>query len=238
MSLRTSAHTGVAIRFPRRETWQLGTTSGKFVVAAYSPKVLLSAMYCRRGCGLPRRFAPRNDKGEGRPCTRAHVLPSACHCEPVQNGNRGAPVRPGEGDAAERLRPGFSSGKAGAKDAQLVSPRCGNPHPRRNAWQVGSCSGKLVTPYVFAQSIVFHFVLLHGEADCPVAPLLAMTCNNLLRARAARTHYRNKSAPLHPRKPLPRRENTFPPGGKFVNLGEDFFRWVCYNDGQWEKFPF
>ena len=84
MSLRTSAHTGVAIRFPRRETWQLGTTSGKFVVAAYSPKVLLSAMYCRRGCGLPRRSAPRNDKGEGRPCTRAHVLPSACHCEPVR----------------------------------------------------------------------------------------------------------------------------------------------------------
>ena len=30
--------------------------------------------------------------------------PSACHCEPVQNGNRGAPVRPGEGDAAERLK--------------------------------------------------------------------------------------------------------------------------------------
>ena len=26
---------------------------------------------------------------------------SACHCEPVQDGNRGAPVRPGEGDAAE-----------------------------------------------------------------------------------------------------------------------------------------
>ena len=33
---------------------------------------------------MPRRFAPRNDKGEGRPCPRAHVLPSACHCEPVR----------------------------------------------------------------------------------------------------------------------------------------------------------
>ena len=32
MSLRTSAHTGVAIRFPRRETWQVGSTSGEFVV--------------------------------------------------------------------------------------------------------------------------------------------------------------------------------------------------------------
>ena len=29
------------------------------------------------------------------------------------------------------LSPGFSGGKAGAKDTQLVSPRCGNPHPRR-----------------------------------------------------------------------------------------------------------
>ena len=27
----------------------------------HSPKVLLSAMHCRRRCGLPRRFAPRND---------------------------------------------------------------------------------------------------------------------------------------------------------------------------------
>ena len=35
----------------------------------------------------------------------ANTCPSsACHCEPVQNGNRGAPVRPGEGDAAERLK--------------------------------------------------------------------------------------------------------------------------------------
>ena len=31
------------------------------------------------------------------------------------------------------LSPGFSSGKAGAKDAQLVSPRCGNPFsPQRS----------------------------------------------------------------------------------------------------------
>ena len=30
MSLRTSAHTGVAIRSPRRETWQLGNTLGEF----------------------------------------------------------------------------------------------------------------------------------------------------------------------------------------------------------------
>ena len=50
---------------------------------------------------MPRRFAPRNDNGgtslhpparsrvphtlrAKHPCTRAHVLPSACHCEPVR----------------------------------------------------------------------------------------------------------------------------------------------------------
>ena len=31
MSLRTSVHTGVAIRFPRREAWQVGCCLGKFV---------------------------------------------------------------------------------------------------------------------------------------------------------------------------------------------------------------
>ena len=58
-------------------------------------------MPCRKEYGLPRRFAPRNDRGEAslhsltrprplrtprtkRPCSRAHVLPSACHCEPVR----------------------------------------------------------------------------------------------------------------------------------------------------------
>ena len=63
MSLRTSAHTGVAIRFPRRKAWQVGTTSGKFAAFSYLPKVLLSAMPCRKENGLSRRFAPRNDRG-------------------------------------------------------------------------------------------------------------------------------------------------------------------------------
>ena len=35
--------------------WQIRSTF------PYSPKVLLSVMPCRRGYGLPRRFAPRND---------------------------------------------------------------------------------------------------------------------------------------------------------------------------------
>ena len=40
-------------------SWQpLGQIRSTF---PYSPKVLLSVMPCRRECGLPRRFAPRND---------------------------------------------------------------------------------------------------------------------------------------------------------------------------------
>ena len=43
MSLRASAHTGVAIRSPRRETWQAGCCLGKFVM----PYVFaLSAAFC------------------------------------------------------------------------------------------------------------------------------------------------------------------------------------------------
>ena len=32
---------------------------------------------------------------------------------------------------------------------------CGNPHPRRETWQVGCCCGKFVTPDEFAQSTAF-----------------------------------------------------------------------------------
>ncbi len=102
MSLRTSAHTGVAIRSPRRETWQLGNTLGEFAptlpgchcepvrtlvwqsvtpqrnfanwqflgqIRMHFPVFALGTALCYalpQGCGLPRRFAPRNDSG-GRP---------------------------------------------------------------------------------------------------------------------------------------------------------------------------
>ena len=118
MSLRTSAHTGVAIRVPwlRRSTLHhcpAARTPTKLVIAnqcahwcgnpfspqrnlaswhyfwqirstfPYSPKVLLSVMPCRRRSGLPRRCAPRNDKG-GRPlhpltpARLLHVIASQC----------------------------------------------------------------------------------------------------------------------------------------------------------------
>ena len=65
------------------------------------PKCCYFVMPCRKEYGLPRRSAPRNDNGgtslhpparsrvphtlrAKHPCTRAHVLSSACHCEPVR----------------------------------------------------------------------------------------------------------------------------------------------------------
>ena len=61
LSLRTSAHTGAAIRFP-------AAIPGKSVVLRANSQLfrirreeLLFGLCCRRSYGLPRRFAPRND---------------------------------------------------------------------------------------------------------------------------------------------------------------------------------
>ena len=72
MSLRTSAHTGVAIRIPAEKLGKLAAVVANSLRLTNSPKVLLSVAPCRREYGLSRRFAPCNDKG-GRPCTREHV---------------------------------------------------------------------------------------------------------------------------------------------------------------------
>ena len=129
----------------------------------------------RKEYGLSRRCAPRNDSGGG-PCTRARALPSACHCEPVQNGNRGAPVRPGEGDAAKRLKPWLFSGKAGAKDAQLVSPRCGNPFSPQGNLASWLLFGQIRDALRIRLKRCFLPCTAAGVTDCPAASLLAMTC--------------------------------------------------------------
>ena len=135
---RTLGRRGVAIRFPAEKPGKLALLRANPQPLSYSPKVLLSAMPCRKECGLPRRFAPRNDMQKLAGCLRVQeraamanlqlfrICPKYCFsfcptarrtdcpvasllamtvggrpCEPVQDGNRGAPVRPGEGDAAE-----------------------------------------------------------------------------------------------------------------------------------------
>ena len=84
MSLRASAHTGVAIRSPRSKTWQPGTTLGKSVALfrirpkrCSSPCPAAGVTDCHVASLLAMTVG-------GRTCTRAHVFPSACHCEPVR----------------------------------------------------------------------------------------------------------------------------------------------------------
>ena len=79
----------------------------------------------RKENGLSRRFAPRNDRGGGVLANRCKMGTGAHLCGPEKAMQR------------SDLSPGFSGGKAGAKDTQLVSPRCGNPHPRRETLQAG-----------------------------------------------------------------------------------------------------
>ena len=131
--------------------------------------------------GLSRRFAPRNDRGEV--SLRTSALPP--------------------------LTPGIFPRALPAASLQAQTPFCllhviasqcahwcGNPF---------SPQGNLAGRYYFGQ-IRMHFpVFALGAALCFVlpqenglprrgaaAPLLAMTCKNLLRVRTARTHYRGK----------------------------------------------
>ena len=56
---------------------------------------------------------------------------------------------------------------------------CGNPRPRREAWQVGTTLGKSVALSRIRPKYCFLSCPAAGEADCHVAPLLAMTCCNM-----------------------------------------------------------
>ena len=83
MSLRTSAHTGVAIRFPRRGTWQGGSSLGEFVTPCVFALGAALRYVLPQEYGLPRRFAPRNDSGEASlppltPVRLQHVIASQC----------------------------------------------------------------------------------------------------------------------------------------------------------------
>ena len=131
---RTLGRRGVAIRFPaekpgnlvllRANSYALSRirlrhcplpcpTAGE----ADCPVAPLLAMTCRNL--PPVRTIPghcRCTAGK-RPYNRRRVAVFSMSLRTSAKWNRAAPVRPGEGDAAERLRPGFSGGKARAKDA-------------------------------------------------------------------------------------------------------------------------
>ncbi len=89
---------------------------------------------------------------------------------------------------------------------------------RTLVWQSASPQECLASWLLFGQirgafqicpKYCFSFCAAARSTDCHVAALLAMTCNNLLRVRAARTYYRSNphppahspsSTPLHPQK--------------------------------------
>ncbi len=172
------------------------------------PKCCYFAMPHRRRSGLPRRFTPRNDNGgtslhpparsrvphtlrAKHPCTRAHVLPSACHCEPVRTlvwqsaspqGNRQAGTTLGKSVALSRIRPKYcflSCPAAGVTDcpvASLLAMTCRNM--RLSAVATAWCQANL-SRFRIRPRRYFLLCPAAGEADCHVASLLAMTCCNM-----------------------------------------------------------
>ena len=65
----------------------------------------------------------------------------------------------------------------------VIASQCahwrGNPRPRRETWQVGTTFGKSVALFRIRPKYCFLSCPAAGEADCHVAPLLAMTCRNM-----------------------------------------------------------
>ena len=92
-------------------------------------------MLCCGSYGLPRRFAPRNDSGG----TYLHPLTRLCLQHVIANH---VPA-PAHTSFLQHVI------------ANQCAHWCGNPHPRRETWQVGSTSGEFVTPYEFARSTTF-----------------------------------------------------------------------------------
>ena len=143
MSLRTSAHTGVAIRFPAEMPGKTVVHRANSQLLRICREELLFVMCCRKEYGLPRRFAPRNDmqrlavcsrrknvlQGQlrtrlrihpaARPCTRSHA---ATFCMSSQN----TALQPHTRLCLLHVI------------ANQCAHWCGNPFPRRETWQAGN----------------------------------------------------------------------------------------------------
>ena len=145
----------------RREAWQAGTTSGKFVYAfPYSPKVFPFTLCCCKENGLPRRFAPRNDmqKHAGWGCIipgTAGILPENAPATAVPEQISAYPSR--QTPLHPRTRPSFCmSLRTSAHTGVAIRS------PHRETWQGGGSLGEFVTPYEFAQSTAVFCALPRG----------------------------------------------------------------------------
>ena len=135
---------------------------------------------------MPRRFAPRNDMQKLAACshckdalpgqipTRLCVHPAAPLCTRRSAfvfciPSRQAPLHP-------RTRPSFCmSLRASAHTGVAIRS------PRMETWPVGTTLGKSVALPRIRLRCCSLLCAAAGDADCHVAPLLAMTCKNLPR---------------------------------------------------------
>ena len=79
MSLRTSAHTGAAIRFPAGKLGNLALLRANSQLLRICREELLFVLCCCKEYGLPRRFAPRNDMQKPAACPHnTWALPVYC----------------------------------------------------------------------------------------------------------------------------------------------------------------
>ena len=163
MSLRTSAHTGVAIRFPAEMPGKTVVHRANSQLLRICREELLFVMCCRRRNGLPRRFAPRNDMQKHGRCQRVQgritcrslppvrTIPGHCRCtaeaplQPLTPGMfprtlRAASLQPltriclQHVIANHPLQP-LTRHRLLHVIANQCAHWCGNPHPRSNTWQ-------------------------------------------------------------------------------------------------------
>ena len=121
MSLRTSAHTGAAIRVPAGKLYKLVILRANSQHFSDSPKVLLSVMPCRKEYGLPRRFAPRNDMLKFAACPHnTWALPVYCRKASLQLLTRHRLLRV-QGQARCRAKSGKAAKHCGP--GKLPGPR-------------------------------------------------------------------------------------------------------------------
>ena len=108
---------------------------------------------------------------------------------------------------ANSLRFPYSSGITPLATAHTYpSSACHCEPVRTLVWQSASPQKCLASWQLFGQiryalricpKYCFSLCATARRTDCHVAPLLAMTCNNLLRVRTARTHCRGKPVTAH-----------------------------------------
>ena len=150
MSLRTSAHTGVAIRVSAEILDKLAAARAN----SYQLRI------CLRYYSLPCAAARRTD------CHVAALLAMTCRNMQLSAWQGHFPSSKFVAlfripQASPPLQPRTPT-RLQHVIANQCAHWCGNPRPRREAWQVGCCLGKFVTPYVCARSTTFCHVLPQG----------------------------------------------------------------------------